>query len=121
MWDNLSWVGTDNWIADIIRDDSCIVITDGSYMQHLFPSINAGTLVLECPKGRGQLWCSFLEVSSTACSYRGELVGLMAIHLLLLAVNEVNPLLTGSVHIYLDCLGALDKIKNLPSARIPAG
>jgi hypothetical protein len=46
---------------------------------------------------------------------------MMAIHLLLLTINEVNPLLTGSVHIYLDCLGALDKVKNLPSTHIPAG
>jgi hypothetical protein len=45
----------------------------------------------------------------------------MAIHLHLLAINEVNPLLMGSVHIYLDCLGALDNVKNLPSKRIPAG
>ncbi len=108
MWDNLSWVGTNNWIADTIRKNSCIAITDGSYMKHLFPSIHAAALELECTKGRDQLWCSFLETSCTACSYIGELLGLMVIHLLLLAINEVNPLLWGSAHIYLDCLGALD-------------
>jgi hypothetical protein len=47
MGENLSWVGTDNWIADAIRDDSCIIVTDGSYMKHLFPSIHAAALVLE--------------------------------------------------------------------------
>ncbi len=55
-----------------------------------------------------------------ACSYRGELVGLTAIHLLLLAVNETHPLLQGSDHIYSDCLGALEKVKNLPPSRILA-
>jgi hypothetical protein len=45
----------------------------------------------------------------------------MAIHLILLAINEVNPGLNGSVHIYSDCLGALDKVKNLPPSRIPSG
>jgi hypothetical protein len=45
----------------------------------------------------------------------------MAIHILLLAINEVNPLLTGSFHFYSDCLGVLDKVKNLPSTCIPAG
>jgi hypothetical protein len=45
----------------------------------------------------------------------------MAIHLILLAANEVNPGLTGHVKIYSDCLGALDKVKNLPPARIPTG
>jgi hypothetical protein len=43
----------------------------------------------------------------------------MAIHLILLAVNEVNKDLTGHVHIYSDCLGALNMIKNLPPSRIP--
>jgi hypothetical protein len=44
----------------------------------------------------------------------------MAIHLLLLAVNETYPALQGSIHKYSDCLGALDKVRNLPPARIPA-
>ena len=61
----------------------------------------------------------FQESSGCECSYRGELVGLMAIHLILLSVNEVNAGLTGGVDIYLDCLKALNKVKNLPPARIP--
>jgi hypothetical protein len=55
-----------------------------------------------------------------ACSYRGDLVGLMAIHLLLLSVNEVRPNLKGIAHIYSDCLGALNKVKNPPPSRIPS-
>jgi hypothetical protein len=88
-------------------------------MKKLFPSIHSAKSIIECQKGRGRLWCSFLEPSRTACSYRGELVGLMAIHLLLLAVNKTHPLLQGSVHIYSDCLGALEKVKNLPPSIIP--
>jgi hypothetical protein len=52
------------------------------------------------------------------CSYCGKLLGLMAIHLILLSVNWVAPTLTGSAHIYSDCLGALDKIRYLPPHRI---
>jgi hypothetical protein len=66
MWDYLSLAGTDNWIAYAIRDNSCIAATDGSYTKHLFPSIHAAALVLECTKGRDQLWCSFSESFSTA-------------------------------------------------------
>jgi hypothetical protein len=79
-------------------------------MKQLFLLIHLAALVLKCQKGQGRLWCSFPEASKTACSYRVELVSLMAIHLLLLAVNEVQPSLQGSVHIYSDCLGALDVI-----------
>jgi len=40
--------------------------------------------------------------------------------LILLSVNKVNPNLTGSVHIYSNCLGALKKVANLPPRRIPS-
>ena len=39
--------------------------------------------------------------------YRGELLGLLAIHLILLAVNKLSPTLSGSTQIYSDCLGRL--------------
>ena len=41
-------------------------------------------------------------------------MGLMAIHLLLLAVNTVSPGLGSRVKIYSDCLGALSHVVELP-------
>ena len=119
MWEKLQWVGDDDWIAEAIDDGSLIVVMDGSYMKDIYPNIHSAALVLECSKGRGRLWCSFPEVSQVACSYRGELVGLMAIHLILLAINKINPDLKGSVHIFSDCLGTLNKVKDLPPTRVP--
>ncbi len=55
-----------------------------------------------------------------ANAYRGELLGLMAVHLLLLAVNTVLPGLSGSATIYSDCLGALGRMAKLPPYRIPS-
>ena len=63
---------------------------------------------------------AFSEQTMAACSYRGELLGLLAIHLILLSINKIDPTLTGSVHIFSDCLGALNKVKNLPPHRIPS-
>ncbi len=60
-----------------------------------------------------------METSRGGCRYRGELCGLLAIHLILWVVNEINLELKGSVHIFSDCLSALDKINSLVSARIP--
>jgi hypothetical protein len=120
MWENLQWVGKDHWIAEAIEDGTLIAVTDGSYMKDLYPNINSAALVLECTKGRSRLWCSFPEASETACSYRGKLVGLMAIHLILLSVNEVQPHLKGSIHICSDCLGALNKVKDSPPLQIPS-
>ena len=120
MWDNLQWFGDDDWCAMAIAEGTCIAVTDGSYMEDLYPTINLAAVVLECTGGRGRVWCSFPEASRAVCSYRGELIGLMAIHLILLAINEVNPGLEGSVHIYSNCLGALYKVKNLPPSRVPS-
>ncbi len=38
-----------------------------------------------------------------------------------MAINGINPGLQGSVHIFSDCLGALDNVKNLPPSRVPFG
>ncbi len=42
----------------------------------------------------------------------------MAIHLILLAINEIYPGLKGVGHIFSNCLGALDKVKNLPPSHV---
>ncbi len=46
--------------------------------------------------------------------YRGELLRLMAIHLLLVSINRVHTTLVGSVEVVLDCLGALKHVVHLP-------
>jgi hypothetical protein len=48
-------------------------------------------------------------------------MGLMAIHLLLLAANKLRPALAGQATIYSDCLGALTKVSHLPANRLPSG
>ena len=62
---------------------------------------------------------SFPECYQGVNAYRGELMGLMAIHLILLAANKVWPSLRGCAVIYSDCLGALGRVENLPPHRIP--
>ncbi len=76
--------------------------------------------VLECTKGRGRRVGAFAEASAAANAYCGELLGLMTVHLLLLAVDTVSPGLSGSATIYSDCLGALGRIAKLPPYRIPS-
>jgi hypothetical protein len=88
-------------------------------MKDLYPYLNSAAFVLECSKGRGRLMGSFVENTPNAGSYRGKLLGFMAIHLILRSMNEISTDLRGSVHIYSDCLGALNKVKNLPPYRIP--
>jgi hypothetical protein len=89
-------------------------------MKELFPNMNSCTFIFECSRGGGRLPGAFPEQSIASCTYCGELLGLLAIHLILLSINRVTPNLPGSVLIYSDCLGVLDKVKNLPPHQIPA-
>ncbi len=119
MWDNLTIRGETSWLAEAIADNTLIAVTDGSYMKEIYPHINLAAFVLECSKGQGRLWGSFVEHTPDAGSYRGELLGLMAIHLILRGVNVVATNLRGLVLILFDCLGALNKVRDLPLHRIP--
>jgi hypothetical protein len=62
---------------------------------------------------------TFVEATTDAGSYQGELLGLIAIHLILRGIHEVRLGLVGSVHVLSDCLGALHKVENLPPYQIP--
>ena len=125
MWEGLRLSGdrdddAGTWLKEAIEENTLVAVTDGSYMKELYPDVNSCAFILECNQGRGRMSGAFAEQTMAACSYRGELLGLLAIHLILLSANEIHPNLTGSVKIFSDCLGALDKVKNLPPHRIPS-
>jgi hypothetical protein len=61
---------------------------------------------------------TFSEASPVANTYRGELLGMMAIHSILLSMNKLHRDLLGNVEIVLDCLGALKRVTHLPPYRI---
>jgi hypothetical protein len=125
MWEGLKLSGegeddTGAWLSNAIRNNTLVAVTDGSYMKELYPNMNSCAFIFECSGGGGRMTGTFPEQTMAACSYQGKLLGLLAIHLILLSVNKVNPNLLGSAHIYSDCLGALDKVNNLPPHRIPS-
>ena len=119
IWDSLSLTGDDNWLLEAIEEGTCVVVTDGSYIKKLFLDVCSAAFVLECSRGRGSIVGSFDEQSSVACAYRVELLGPMAIHLILLAANRLRPDISGLVATFSDCLGAIRRVADLPEARIP--
>jgi len=114
LWKNMSMSGGTEWIHQSIHDKSLLAVTNGLYIRELHPQLCSAAFVLECRKGQGRVTGSFSESLAVANAYQGELLGLMAIHLLLLSMNKVHPNLEGSVEITLDCLGALNCISYLP-------
>ena len=100
MWEGLQLSGERDkevgaWLKEAIESNTLIAITDGSYMKELYPNMNSCAFILECSRGRGRMSGAFLEQTMAACSYQGKLLGLLAIHLVLLSVNRIYPTVTG--------------------------
>ncbi len=119
LWDKLKVIGGTSWIANAIVKGTLVAVAEWSYIREQHADLWTAAFILECTRHRGMLVGSFPEASKAANAYRGELLGLMAIHLLLLAVNTVSPELAGRVKIYSDCLGALVRTAELPLHCIP--
>jgi hypothetical protein len=118
IWEHLKIIGGTDWISQAISENSLLAVTDGSYIKEHYPNLCSAAFILECTQGRGRLVGAFAEASVAANAYRGELLGLMAVHLLLLAVETTSPVLRGRSSIYSDFLGALGRVEKLPPYRI---
>ena len=121
FWRKLDIIGDLDRLCESIADESVLGVADGSYIRELFPDANSCAFVLECQNGRGRILGRILEGSKDACAFRGELLGLLALHLILLAVNKLYPELAGKVRIISDCLGAVGRVADLPTDRLPSG
>ncbi len=120
LWKHMSVKGGTDWIAQVIMAGSLVAIMDGSYMQQIYPNLCLAAFVLECSHGRGRLIGSFKEASKAASAYRGELLGLMVIHLILVSVNWVHKSLSGNVKVVSGCLEALQRVTFFPPYQIPS-
>jgi hypothetical protein len=110
LWDNILMAGGCDWLHEAIKDGSLIAVTDGSYIREQYPNLCSAAFVFECNKGRGCLIGSFSKSLRVANAYQGELLGLMAIHLILLSIDKINEIINRSAEIVSDCLGALRRI-----------
>jgi hypothetical protein len=120
MWKSLRMTGTDDWLVEAVRTGSLRAVTDGSYIKEMHPELCSAAFILECSVTGGRMIGSFPELSPDACAFQGEMLGLLAIHLLLLAIHKLHPDLGGQVALYSDCLGALGKVADLPQLRLPS-
>lgn len=120
MWRSLRLTGTDEWLVEAIRTGSLVAVTDGSYIREMHPELCSAAFILECRITGGRMVGSFPELSPSSSAFRGEMLGLLAIHLILLAINKLHPELDGQVAVYSDCLGALRNVSEVPSTRLPA-
>jgi hypothetical protein len=80
LWDHMTVHGGVKWLDHAIIDGTLVAVTNGSYIRELYPNLCSAVFILECSAGRGRVYGSFSESLLAANAYRGELLGLMAIH-----------------------------------------
>ena len=114
IWKTLRLTRDKDWNKGAIERGTLIAGTDRSYIKEIYPGLCSAGFILECSEKSGRIIGFFSEASLAANAYRGELMGLMAINLILLAAKKVWPNLRGRTIVYLDCLGALGRMANLP-------
>lgn len=101
LWDYIEGKHDDmSWIASALLDKSAVFVTDGSYNRVLAPDICGAGWVLVSTSSKKMIYGAFHERSNAASSYRGELLGLTAIHHLISFVLEYYtvPKAHGSMH-----------------------
>jgi hypothetical protein len=116
----MSVSGGTEWVDKTIIDSALVAVKDRSYIRELFQNLYSAAFVLECSKGQGRVFGLFSKSLIIANTYWGELLGLMAIPLILLSISKIHQTLLGSVEIVLECLGALKWVTYLPPYRIPS-
>ena len=121
MWHN---VGNDDatldWLITAIERGTTVWVTDGSYNKELAPTISGAGWVIYCTETNKRLYGNFYEQSPSAGSYRGELLGLLALHTLAAALERYFSFKDGTAKLCCDNQTALFKSKE-PRKRIPTG
>jgi hypothetical protein len=113
MWEDRHMPYGFDAVVDAVFSGKAIYVTDGSYNRPLRDDLDGAGWLIYCPtRKRVVFTCSFCETSKHAGSYRGELLGLLAIHVFLLAITDFYDLQTTSLGtIACDNLGGLNKSK----------
>jgi hypothetical protein len=74
------------WVRDTLANGTFLAVTDGSYDREKAPTVSGSGWIIVCTDCHRTLRVSFFEVSHSAGSYRGELLGLVAIHTFTIAI-----------------------------------
>ena len=109
------------WMASALRAGTLVAVTDGSYNRQLSPRVcAAGWIIMDIVTGT-RLAGSFSEYSSSASSYRGELLGLCAINIILLALTKTGNITNRpQITVWCDNKGAINRASD-GSRRIKCG
>jgi len=108
MWEYIEGKQEDmTWVTDALRNHTAVMVTDGSFKRSLAPKTSGAGWILVCTATKKSIYGAFHEYSDAASSYRGELLGLTAIHLLITFVMDYYALYRSGGSVHCDNKGAL--------------
>ena len=113
MWESIEVTGSLDSVVTAVKNGTAIWCTDGSFNRVMMPDISSAGWVVFDPLTKHHLHGSFYEVSGedAASAYRGELLGLTALHLVAVAIKELFGEIDASNALYCDNERALGKAK----------
>jgi hypothetical protein len=95
------------WLMTALEQGMAVLATDRSYSQLCGPNVSGTSWIIACRKCRKTLSGSFYEVSSNASPYQGELLGLVALHTLVLHTCQYYQLTSAKGKIICNSKSAL--------------
>jgi hypothetical protein len=108
MWDDVPGGKSDVvWIGAALREGSFIGVTDGSYDKDRAKTVSGLGWTICCIRTRNLLQGLFFEILPKAGSYRGELLGLVALHTMIAAVAQFYKIDTAIEKICCNNISAL--------------
>ena len=112
MWEVLEY-GKDTpvdlqWLVDSLRNGTSVWATDGSYDRKRAADLCGVGWMVYCTNTGFRLTGTFWERSTSASSYRAELLGLCALHLLSQALAEFHNITGWSALLCCDNKRALE-------------
>ncbi len=108
MWDYVSDRSSKlHRLMTALEQGTAVLVMDGSYSWSRGPNVNGTSWVIACCKCQKMLSECFYEVSSNISPYRGELLGLVALHTLILQVCQYYQLTSAKGKIICNSKSAL--------------
>ena len=94
-------------LIDGVKNNTIIGVTDGSYDRKVAPNISGAGWLVCCTSSEKILRANFYEKSKSDSSYRGELLGLVALHTFLYAICNFHNISFTTPNICCDNISAL--------------
>ena len=88
FWKDIQTSDGTEWLAEAMTNGTLTSVTDGLYMEHLHLNISGAGWIIQDRVTGERVQGLLAEGSIAARSYRGELLGMLAVRIFLLAAED---------------------------------